>query len=271
MTEARITMDIDLKRANEQLLEMDALDRMQWTADTFGEGAVLISSMQKTSSVIMHLFHRLGLDNEILFVDTGFHFHQTLTLRDQFMRRYSLNLLTIYPQETPEQQEERFGCKLYKSTDGQPICCYLRKVKPFIDHMKVKGRTAVLGGLRRSEGGARARLDAIAEDLRFGGYRIHPLVDWEDGMVEAYLADHDVPVNPLHHRCYPSIGCQCCTTAVSPGEDVRAGRWRHLREGGGAKPVFCGMNFSEAQPVPPQNPSGPPGGRGVRRGPARGA
>lgn len=242
-------MDIDLRRVNAELLDLDALGRVRWAAETFGEGAVLLSSMQRTSSVLMHLFHRLGLGNEILFVDTGFHFHETLALRDEFMRRYGLNVMTLYPENTPEQQEERFGCKLYKTTDGQPICCDLRKGKPFIDHMVAAGRTAVFGGLRRTEGGARGRLAAVAEDPRFGGYRVHPIVDWDDAAVDAYLAAHDVPVNPLHGRCYPSIGCQCCTTAVRPDEDDRAGRWRHLREGEGAGPVYCGINFSDGSGI----------------------
>ncbi len=225
-------MDIDLKRANEQLMEMDAIGRMRWAAETFGEGAVLLSSTQKTSSVLMHLFHRAGLDNEILFVDTGFHFHETLALRDEFMRRYGLNILTLYPEETPEQQEDRLGCKLFKSNDGQPICCDLRKGKPFIDYRKEAGRTAVFGGLRKSEGGARARLWAIAEDPRFGGYRVHPIVDWDDDMVDAYFLNNDVPVNPFHRRCFPSIGCQCCTTAVRPDVDTFADFGRVGARGG---------------------------------------
>jgi phosphoadenosine phosphosulfate reductase len=242
-------MDIDLNRANAELLGRDALGRMSWAAETFGAGAVLLSSMQKTSSVLMHLLHRLGLGIEVLFVDTGFHFHETLALRDEFMRRYKLDIRTLYPEHTPEQQEERFGCKLYRTTDGQPICCDLRKGKPFIDHMVTAGRTAVFGGLRRAEGGARGRLTAIAADPRFGGYRVHPIVDWDDAAVEGYLAEHGVPTHPLHGRCYPSVGCQCCTTAVRPGEDARAGRWRHLRDGEGAGPSYCGINFSDGSGI----------------------
>jgi len=242
-------MIIDLKTTNRELLAVDALARVRWAAETFGEGAVLLSSMQKTSSVLMHLLHRLGLRNEILFVDTGFHFHETLALRDEFMRRYALNIVTLYPEQTPEQQEEKFGCKLYKSTDGQPICCDLRKGKAFLDYMTSTGRTAVFGGLRRSEGGARGRLGVVGEDPRFGGHRVHPIIDWDDATLAAYLAEHRVPVHPLHGRCYPSIGCQCCTTAVRPDEEARAGRWRHLREGEGAGPIYCGINFSDGSGI----------------------
>ncbi len=242
-------MTIDLKRTNQELGEVDALARVRWAAETFGAGAVLLSSMQRTSSVLMHLLHRAGLDTEVLFVDTGFHFHETLALRDEFIRRFGLNVVTLYPESTPEQQEEKFGCKLYKSVDGQPICCELRKGKAFLDYMTTTGRTAVFGGLRRSEGGPRTHLDVVGEDPRFGGYRVHPIVDWDDGMLEAYVTEYDVPLHPLHGRCFPSIGCQCCTTAVYPGEGSRAGRWRHLREGDDAGPVYCGLNFSDGSGI----------------------
>ena len=96
---------LDLDAANELLRGLDAEGRIRWAADTFGPGAVLLSSMQKTSSVLMHQLHGLGLDNEVLFVDTGFHFLETLKTRDVFIRKYGLNVVTLYPDTTPEEQE----------------------------------------------------------------------------------------------------------------------------------------------------------------------
>ncbi|MBM4370417.1 MAG: phosphoadenylyl-sulfate reductase [Deltaproteobacteria bacterium] len=240
---------MDLDEINGHLGGCGAEERIRWTVDHYGEGAVLLSSMQKTSSVLAHMFHALGLDNEILFVDTGYHFHETLALRDEFMRRYGLNVVTLYPERTPEEQEEHFGCKLYRSPDGQPRCCDVRKTRPFLEHLRVRNRTAVIGGLRRGEGGARGRLPVVGLDARTGGVRVHPLVDWSSAQVGEYLAAHGVPVHPLHGRCYPSIGCQCCTTPVAPGEDARAGRWRHLREGDAAGPIYCGINDSDGSGI----------------------
>ena len=124
-----------IEEANEFLKGKTALERVAYGIEKFGRKAVLLSSMQKTASVLMCFFHKLGVDNEILFVDTGFHFHETLALRDEFMRRYKLNIVTLYPALTPEQQEEKYSYKLYRTMEGQPVCCDLRKGEPFIGYI----------------------------------------------------------------------------------------------------------------------------------------
>ncbi len=239
------TIALDLAEANERLQSLDAEGRIRWAVETFGPNAVLLSSMQKTASVLMHLFHRMGLDNEVLFVDTGYHFPETLRLRDDFMRRYRLNLVTLYPGLTPEQQEQAFEKKLYLYVDGQKECCRLRKTVPYLDHMRQSGHRLTMVGLRRTEGGRRGRVEPLILDPRIQGYTLHPIFDWTDGQIETYLRKNAVPEHPLHRRNYPSIGCACCTTPVAPGEDPRAGRWRHLREPGDDGPKYCNINFSD--------------------------
>jgi len=117
----------NLDEANRTLSGKSVFERVVYGIERFGQSAVLLSSMQKTASVLMHCFYKLGLENEIVFVDTGFHFHETLRLRDEFMRKYKLNIMTVYPEMTPEQQESEHTCKLYKTQHGQPVCCALRK------------------------------------------------------------------------------------------------------------------------------------------------
>ena len=241
--------ELDVASANERLSALGAEERIRWAVDQFGRDAVLLSSMQKTSSVLMHLFHRMELDNEILFVDTGYHFRETLQLRDEFMRRYRLNIVTLYPDLTPEQQEEKFGRKLYRYVDGQKECCRLRKSAPFVRHMTRKGRRLAIAGLRRSEGGQRAGLAPLMRDPRFQGFALHPIFDWTDDQIESYLRECAPPVHPLYERSYLSIGCECCTTPVRPGEDARAGRWRHLREGEGDGPKYCNILFSDGSGI----------------------
>jgi phosphoadenosine phosphosulfate reductase len=242
-------VELDLTETNERLLSSDAEGRIRWAVEAFGRGAVLLSSMQKTASVLMHLFHRMGLDNEVLFVDTGYHFPETLRLRDAFMRRYRLNLVTLYPDLTPEQQEKTFEKKLYLYVDGQKECCRLRKTVPYINHMRQSAHRLTMVGLRRTEGGRRSRLEPLTPDPRIQGYTLHPICDWTDEQIERYLADNDVPEHPLHKQSYPSIGCECCTTPVAPGEDPRAGRWRHLREPGDDGPKYCNINFSDGSGI----------------------
>lgn len=239
---------LDLTQAQQHLETLTAQERIRWAVEQFGNEAVLLSSMQKTASVLMHMFHTLGLENEILFGDTGFHFYETLQTRDEFIRKYKVNIVTLYPAMTPEQQEAHFGKKLHLYVDGQPHCCKLRKEDPFINYVKSNNKRLVMNGRRRAEDGKRAGLDVISPDPRLKGYAFHPLVDWTDAMVESYIEANQVLVHPLHAKGYPSIGCECCTTPVAPGEDPRAGRWRHLRTADGG-PMYCGINFTDGSGI----------------------
>lgn len=243
------TVDLDLTTANKQLEGFNVMERISWAIETFGRDAVLLSSMQSSASVLMHCFYRMELENEVLFVDTGYHFRETLQLRDDFMQRYHLPIVTLYPELTPEQQEKKFGRKLYLSVDGQKECCRLRKTVPFINYMKQFGRRLAMVGLRRSEGGRRAKLAPLIHDPRTGGYTLHPIFDWSDKEIQTYLQKHDVPVHPLHKQNYPSIGCECCTTPVESGEDPRAGRWRHLAGAGDDGPKYCNINCSDGSGI----------------------
>jgi phosphoadenosine phosphosulfate reductase len=237
---------IDCAAANAALEPLSALERIRWAVAAVADDVVLLSSMQKTAVVLMHLFHRLGLPNEVLFVDTGYHFFETLKMRDEYMRRYRLNVVTLYPASTTEQQETLHGSKLFASVAGQPECCRMRKEAPLLAHLATKRAPVVINGLRRAEGGRRGRLRPFGEDPRTGGYQLSPLVDWTDDDVRVYISEHGLLVHPLHAAGYPSIGCYPCTTPVEPGEDARAGRWRHLRSlNAGSAPEYCRINFSD--------------------------
>jgi phosphoadenosine phosphosulfate reductase len=237
---------IDCAEAHEALAALPAKERILWAARTFGDDLVLLSSMQKTAVVLMHLFHELGLPNEIIFVDTGYHFFETLRLRDEYMRRFHLNIVTLYPALTIEEQESKHGKKLFTCTDGQPECCRLRKEAPLLEHLAKKGSPVVVNGLRRAEGERRANIKALTADPRTGGFQLSPIYDWTSDDVGSYIAKHDLPLHPLHEQGYPSIGCYPCTTPVRPGEMPRAGRWRHLRPPEAeAGPKYCNINFTD--------------------------
>ena len=236
---------LDLTQANPRLDAMTAKERIRWAVETFGDRVILLSSMQKTAVVLMHLFHELGLGNEVLFVDTGYHFFETLRMRDEYMRRFRLNLVTLYPAATIEQQETEYGTKLFNSVAGQPECCRMRKEEPLLAHLLTKQGPVLVNGLRRAEGGKRANLKALGPARRTGGYQLSPLFDWTTEDVQAYIAKNDLPIHPLHEQGYPSIGCYPCTTPVQPGEDERAGRWRHLRVLTDEAPQYCNINYSD--------------------------
>jgi phosphoadenosine phosphosulfate reductase len=237
---------IDGAAANAALEPLSALERIRWAVDELGDGVVLLSSMQKTAVVLMHHFYRLGLPNEVLFVDTGYHFVETLKMRDEYMRRYRLNLVTLYPTSTIEEQETIHGGKLFATIAGQPECCRMRKESPLLAHLETKQTPALVNGLRRAEGGKRRDIKPFTADPRTGGYQLSPLFDWSGDDVAAYVAEHGLLVHPLHAQSYPSIGCYPCTTPVQPGEEARAGRWRHLRVlGTEAAPEYCRINFTD--------------------------
>lgn len=241
---------IDCSKVQGELVSRTAEERIAWAEETFGDDLVLLSSMQKTGVVLMHMLHRLGLPNEIVFVDTGYHFIETLRLRDECTRAWRLNLVTLYPSLPPAEQECQHHRMLFLTHDGQPSCCRLRKEAPLLEYLKAKRNPVLAGGLRRAEGGRRTNLRVLSPDHRTGGYQFAPLFDWTDTAVEAYIAQHALPVHPLYQLSYASIGCYPCTTPIAAGEDKRAGRWRHLRPiGGPSGPQYCGINFSDGDGI----------------------
>lgn len=246
--------NLDLAIVNEQLRTKSPQEILRWAAETFGPRLALQSSMQKTAGVLMHMMQQIHPTTEIIFVDTGVHFPETLEIRDEFIRRYGMNIQTYSPKLTFDEQYDKFGRYLHETDDsrdnvtlGYRHCCRLRKEEPFI--AAVKGRfDAVIGGLMREEGGARKDIEVVTWDDRIQAYKIYPLAYWSTSAVDAYTAEHDLPVHPLYAKGYGSIGCWTCTTPVRPGEDKRAGRWRHIAEQKGAEkaePIYCGINLED--------------------------
>lgn len=224
---------------------------LRWAAETFGRRVTLQSSMQKTAGVLMHMVSQIAPQMEVVFVDTGVHFPETLDLRNEFQRRYGLNIRTYSPAQSFDEQYEQYGrhLYLYDSDPGYARCCELRKEIPFLQ--AVKGRfDAVIGGLMRDEGGARRHIEVLGEDPRIEGYKLYPLAYWNEEQVDAYSREYDLPVHALYAKGYKSIGCWTCTTPVGPGEDKRAGRWRHIREANpnlAGSTIYCGINYTDRQ------------------------
>jgi phosphoadenosine phosphosulfate reductase len=244
---------LNLEEINAQLRDATPEQIIRWAVETFGDRLALQSSMQKTAGVLMHMLSGISPDTEVVFIDTGVHFMETLDMRDEFIRRYGVNIKTYKPELSFDEQYSHYGHYLHEVDDttdaklaGYRMCCRLRKEMPFV--AAVRGRfDAIMSGLMRSEGGARGKVDVVSWDSRIDAYKINPLAHWSPAQVEAYTKEHDIPVHPLYAKGYPSIGCWTCTTPVQPGEDQRAGRWRHIREKGTARtaPIYCGINFED--------------------------
>lgn len=223
---------------------MSAQERLAAIDRAHGAGAFLLTSLQKPSSVLMHMVSRIGAQTTLLFVDTQFHFPETLAFRDEFAAKYGLKIETVYPELTPKQQLEKYGRELYNDADEQPNCCFMRKEEPYLK--AAKGRaSATISSLMRAEGGKRAAIEPIGFDKRLGVPSFCPIFDWTEERIEEYTRQHGLPVHPLYAKGYLSIGCAPCTTPVLPGEDKRAGRWRHLKTAGGEQPQYCNINFTD--------------------------
>jgi phosphoadenosine phosphosulfate reductase len=213
---------------------------LRWAKETFGDRLAAISAMQQSGSVVAQMISRLKLDIPILFVDTGVMFQETLETRDRIAAEYGLRVKTLKPELTMVEQTTKYGV-LYLSVEGQKECCHMRKVEPLL---RVKGEyDALIGSLRRSDGGRRGDCPILAVDVEMNAVRINPLANFTDEQMETYMQENRVITNPLHEQGYSTIGCNRCTTPVVPGEPKRAGRWRHL----GPWSQYCGINPTDLE------------------------
>jgi phosphoadenylyl-sulfate reductase (thioredoxin) len=174
--------------------------------------------------VLIDLLDRLSLSIPIFTLDTGLFFPETYRLWEGLEKRYRIRIEAVRPELDLEAQASRFGEKLWVSDPD--ACCVLRKVDPLARHLV--RFDAWISAIRRDQTESRSSASWVEWDRRFGLVKLNPLLDWSSADVWRYAHEREVPVNPLHQRGYPSIGCIPCTTPVGAGEDARAGRWRGL-------------------------------------------
>ena len=190
-----------------------------WAASAFGADVIVAASMQDV--ILPHLLAQLIPGVEVLFLETGYHFHETLLTRDVAARSLPITVIEALPRQSVAEQDAEYGEKLH---DRDPnLCCFLRKVEPLA--RSLEGRAAWVTGVRRVESPTRANAPILSWDDTHDLVKINPLVAWSDEDVEAYQVEHDLPRNPLVAQGFASIGCAPCTRRVAPGEDPRAGRW----------------------------------------------
>lgn len=175
---------------------------------------------------------------DVFTLDTGRHFPETLETLDESMRRYGVNIRVVAPDaaevEALVARDGVFGFR--SSIEARKACCDIRKVRPL--GRALQGAAAWITGLRREQSAGRADIPFAAWDASLNLIKLNPIADWSADELQAYIDAHDVPVNPLHAQGFPSIGCQPCTRAIKPGEDIRAGRWWWENEEG----KECGLH-----------------------------
>jgi phosphoadenosine phosphosulfate reductase len=225
------------ERGAAELDGANADDLLRWTDENFGGtagacGYVVASNMQDAVLVDLAAKVRPGVD--VLFLDTGYHFVETIGTRDAVEAVYDINVVNVTPENSVAKQDELFGKDLFARESSE--CCRMRKVEPL--SKALRGYSAWVTGIRRVEAPTRANAPLISWDKAFGLVKINPIAAWSDEDMQNYIDAHDVLVNPLVFEGYPSIGCAPCTAKPIEGADPRSGRWA------GESKTECGLHAS---------------------------
>jgi phosphoadenosine phosphosulfate reductase len=225
------------ERGAAELNGANADDLLRWTDENFGGtagacGYVVASNMQDAVLVDLAAKVRPGVD--VLFLDTGYHFVETIGTRDAVEAVYDINVVNVTPENSVAKQDELFGKDLFARESSE--CCRMRKVEPL--SKALRGYSAWVTGIRRVEAPTRANAPLISWDKAFGLVKINPIAAWSDEDMQNYIDAHDVLVNPLVFEGYPSIGCAPCTAKPIEGADPRSGRWA------GESKTECGLHAS---------------------------
>ncbi|MEW2581244.1 phosphoadenylyl-sulfate reductase [Streptomyces syringium] len=219
LTERHSSLEALAERAGRELEDAPALDILRWAAETFGPRFCVTSSME--DAVVAHLASRALPGVDVVFLDTGYHFPETIGTRDAVAAVMDVNVITLTPRRTVAEQDAEHGPRLH---DRDPdLCCALRKVQPLEEGLGAYDAWAT--GLRRDESPTRAHTPVVGWDGRRRKVKISPIARWTQADVDAYIQEHGVLTNPLLTEGYASIGCAPCTHRIAAGEDARAGRW----------------------------------------------
>jgi phosphoadenosine phosphosulfate reductase len=200
----------ELAELNAQFETAPAGKVVAWSVERFGSSMAVAASFQDV--VLVDLAVGIDPGVEIVFLDTGAHFPETLDFVSQVRDRYGLNLTVTHP-----------GPEAESTPCGAAGCCQVRKVAPL--GRALAGRQAWLTALKRVDAPTRSAAPIVSWDDAFGLVKVNPLATWTEDDIASYLADHDLPAHPLVAQGYLSIGCAPTTRPVAPGEDPRAGRW----------------------------------------------
>ncbi|WP_174184406.1 phosphoadenylyl-sulfate reductase [Nocardia barduliensis] len=217
-------------RGAAELEGASATELLRWTEDTFGTNYIVASNMQ--DGVLVHLAAGIRAGVDVLFLDTGYHFAETIGTRDAVEAVYGVNVINVRPENTVAEQDQLLGKDLFAREPNE--CCRLRKVVPL--QKSLAGYNAWVTGIRRVEAPTRANAPLISFDEAFGLVKINPIAPWSDDEMQDYIEKHGILVNPLVEEGYPSIGCAPCTRKPAPGSDPRSGRWAGLAK------TECGLH-----------------------------
>ncbi|GAA1950561.1 phosphoadenylyl-sulfate reductase [Amycolatopsis minnesotensis] len=219
------------ERASADLADATAEEAIRWVADTFGDDFIVASNMQ--DAVLIDVAAKVKPDFDVLFLETGYHFAETIGTRDAVETVYpGVRIVDARAEQSVAQQDAEYGEKLHDR--DATLCCNLRKVVPL--RKTLAKYSAWVTGVRRVDAPTRANTPIVTWDERNGLVKVNPIAPWTDEEFDGYLRDHGILQNPLVSAGYLSIGCAPCTAKVLPGQDPRSGRWA------GQTKTECGLH-----------------------------
>lgn len=233
-----------IKAEGEQLEGAPLEEILAWCWERFGERAAIGTSFQGAGLVVIHTSRARGFNFPVFTLDTGLLFPETLDLKRKLEERYGLEIESLHPEQSLEEQVREHGEALW--TRHPDLCCTLRKVLPL--QKKLSELDAWITGVRRQQSDTRSGV-RVVEIYKFDVLRdrhivkLNPMAGWTRDEVQAFLKRHEIPSNALLERGYRSIGCQPCTRPVGAGEDERAGRWTGFDKAECGIHTFLGSNI----------------------------
>ncbi|MPZ81203.1 MAG: phosphoadenylyl-sulfate reductase [Actinophytocola sp.] len=229
-TTTRTGLESLAERASAELADASAAEALAWTAETFGDSWIVASNMQ--DAVLIDLAVRARSDVDVLFLETGYHFAETIGTRDAVALTYPrIRIVDAAAEQSVAEQEAEFGL-LNKTAPDR--CCHLRKVVPL--RRTLSRYEAWVTGVRRVDAPTRADTPIVQWDERNGLVKVNPIAPWSDEELTGYIEANGILENPLVSEGYLSIGCAPCTAKPLPGADPRSGRWAGLAK------TECGLH-----------------------------
>jgi len=222
---------LDLEAVNRELESATPQVILAWARDTYMPQVMLTCSFQHDGVVLAHMLREIAPAIPVVFINTGFHFPETLAYRDEIVRRLGLELVELHPIMPRDEFARTHGLDLYQRNPD--LCCQINKVEPLRRYLP--GMRAWINGRRRDQATTRAAL-RVVEPFQDGLVKVNPLASWSSRDTFRYMQDQGLPLHPLFERGYTSIGCAPCTRPVMAGEDERDGRWA------GTGKVECGLH-----------------------------
>ncbi len=220
-----------------ELREKNAEEIVQWAVKRFYPKLLFATAFGAEGCCIIHMLAQFETRINIINLDTGYQFKETLELRERIREKYGIEVTLVQPKLTVEEYERVHGGPLYNHRPDQ--CCFDRKIVPLRE--AIVGHDAWISSIRGDQTKERASAQVVQWDAKFNLVKVNPLLKWNFKDVWGYIYKHQVPYNVLHDQNYPSIGCWPCTAPIEEGQGERDGRWK------GTKKKECGLHVIEHQ------------------------